>query len=504
MIPVYNSTIMREWDAFTILNEPLSSVELMERAAQVCSDWISSNIGKDNSIAIVCGNGNNGGDGLVLARLLFLQNYNVQVFIEKDSNRSTENKIQLERLKNLVEIKISEIEHNQLPDFQKFTVLIDCIFGTGLTRSLDGFWKSVLNAINQAKIEIISIDLPSGLFAEPEITFKPNLENTIKAKITLAIQAPKLSMLLADWGNFCGRVFVLDIGLDSKFVKENLCLFQYIGEIDILGKFKVRERVSHKGTYGHALIVAGNIGKCGAAILSSKSCISSGAGLVTLYTRAICSISVHAGVPEIMIQTKKDVLNLETYSSIAIGPGIGTGDEQLSLLKKIIINAKCPLLLDADALTLISKESENLNLPSSTIITPHPKEFERLAGSTINSYDRLQKAIKLAIEKNITVILKDAVTAICSPDGTCYFNSTGNPGMATAGSGDVLTGVISAFLAQGYSPLDACILGVYCHGKAGDYAAKNLSTTGMKAGDIIDNLNLVFKELEGKKSSFLL
>jgi len=496
MITVLPSNSMLQWDAFTILHEPITSVDLMERAATICTDWICSHISKQSSIAVICGNGNNGGDGFIIARLLFYKNYDVQIFIGEEEKRSTENLIQLEKLKNQAGIRITELKQNNLPDFKDFTILIDCIFGTGLSKSVDGFWKTIVQAINESRVKVLSVDLPSGLFSEPNSPHQPSVKNTVKAYITLALQAPKLSMLLAEWGNYCGGLVVLDIGLHPKFIPSDPALNHYITELDVLKKFKPRERFSHKGTYGHALVVAGNIGKCGAAILSSKACISSGAGLVTLYTRAICSISVHANVPEIMIQTKKDILNLENYSSIAVGPGFGAGEDQFQLLKKIIKNSKCSLLLDADALTLISMQKEELKLPKMTIITPHPKEFDRLVGPSDNASDRLQKAIKLATEKNIIVILKDAVTAICCPDENIYFNSTGNPGMATAGSGDVLTGIISALLAQGYQPVDASILGVYIHGKAGDFAAQNKSIAGMKAGDIIDNLSLVFKEIE--------
>ena len=244
-------------------------------------------------------------------------------------------------------------------------------------------------------------------------------------------------------------------------------------------------------------MVAGNTGKCGAAILSSKACLKGGAGLVTVHSNDECSFAIHTSIPEVMIDSSPvESLDLKRFSAIGIGPGIGTESNQKVLLQTIIKNAECPLLMDADALTLYSPNPEDFSLPENTILTPHPKEFDRLAGESTNAYERFQKAQNFAKENHVVVVLKGAYTAICNVDGNVFFNSTGNAGMATAGSGDVLSGIITSLLAQGYLPMDAAIVGVYIHGAAGDFAAKNKSMTGMIASDIIENLDLVFRELE--------
>ena len=506
MLPIYPASTIRKWDEYTIKNEPVNSIDLMERAAQACVAWLVKNISKEHPIDIVCGNGNNGGDGLAIARLLLFYNYTVRVFIKNDSKKSEDNLANLQRLKECGFTEIITINENKDIDFQNNSVIIDSIFGTGLDRPVEGFRMNVINKINQSNCRIISIDIPSGLFSEPSITVdlsqrQWNLSQRqwiIKAETTLTFQTPKLSMLIPGWGDYCGQLEILDIGLSQDFSSKNPSELFFITFDDVAKRFKKREKFSHKGTYGHALMVAGSKGKCGAAILSSKACIKSGAGLVTVHTNIECSTSIHTAIPEVMIDNSSlESLDVKRFSAIGIGPGIGTENNQKELLQTILKNAECPLVLDADALTLYSQNPENFSLPANSILTPHPKEFDRLAGESENTYERLQKAQKFAKENNVILVLKGAYTAICNMDGKVFFNSTGNAGMATAGSGDVLSGIITSLLAQGYLPIDAAIVGVFIHGAAGDFAAKNKSITCMIASDIIENLNLVFRELEG-------
>lgn len=495
MLPIYPASTIRKWDEYTIKNEPIASIDLMERAAKACVAWLVKNISKQHSIDIVCGNGNNGGDGLAMARLLLFYNYQVRVFIKNDSKKSEDNLTNLQRLKECGFTEILTINENTDIDFQNNSVIIDCIFGTGLDRPVEGFWMNVIHQINQSNCPIISIDIPSGLFITVDLSQRQWI---IKAETTLTFQTPKLSMLIPGWGDCCGQLEILDIGLSQDFCSKNPSDRFFTNFNDIKKRFKKREKFSHKGTYGHALMIAGNKGKCGAAILSSKACIKSGAGLVTVHTNSECSTPIHTAIPEVMIDNSSlESLEIKRFSAIGIGPGIGTESKQKVLLQTIIKNAECPLLMDADALTLYSQNSENFSLPENTILTPHPKEFDRLVGKSVNAFERLQKAKKFAKENNVILVLKGAYTAICNEDGKVFFNSTGNAGMATAGSGDVLSGIITSLLAQGYLPMDAAIVGVYIHGAAGDFAAKNKSITGMIASDIIENLDLVFKELEG-------
>ena len=498
MLPIYPASTIRKWDEYTIKNEPITSNDLMERAAKACVAWLVKDISKENPIDIVCGNGNNGGDGLAIARLLHFYNYQVRVFIKNDSKKSENNLTNLQRLKECGFTEIIYLNENTDIDFHDNSVIIDCIFGTGLDRPVEGFLMNVIHQINQSNCPIISIDIPSGLPSEPSLSVDlSQRKGIIKAETTLTFQTPKLSMLIPGWGDYCGQLIILDIGLSQDFCSKNPSDLFFLTFNDIKKRFKKREKFSHKGTFGHALMVAGNTGKCGAAILSSKACLKGGAGLVTVHSNDECSFAIHTSIPEVMIDSSPvESLDLKRFSAIGIGPGIGTESNQKVLLQTIIKNAECPLLMDADALTLYSPNPEDFSLPENTILTPHPKEFDRLAGESTNAYERFQKAQNFAKENHVVVVLKGAYTAICNVDGNVFFNSTGNAGMATAGSGDVLSGIITSLLAQGYLPMDAAIVGVYIHGAAGDFAAKNKSMTGMIASDIIENLDLVFRELE--------
>ncbi len=473
----------------------------MERAAKACVAWLVKNISTEHHIDIVCGNGNNGGDGLAIARLLLFYNYQVRVFIKNDSKKSEDNLTNLQRLKECGFNEIIYLNENPDIDFQNNSVIIDCIFGTGLDRPVEGFWMKVIHQINQSNCQIISIDIPSGLFTVDLSQRQWDLsqrKEIIKAETTLTFQTPKFSMLIPGWGDYCGQLIILDICLSQDFCSKNPSDLFFTTFNDIKKRFKKREKFSHKGTFGHALMVVGNKGKCGAAILSSKACLKGGAGLVTVHTNNECSTSIHTAIPEVMIDNSSlESLDVKRFSAIGIGPGIGTENSQKELLQTIIKNTECHLLMDADALNIYSQNPEDFSLLANSILTPHPKEFDRLVGKSENAFERLQKAQKFAKENNVILVLKGAYTAICNEDGKVYFNGTGNAGMATAGSGDVLSGIITSLLAQGYLPIDAAIVGVYIHGATGDFAAKNKSLTGMIASDIIENLDLVFRELEG-------
>lgn len=498
MLPIYPASTISQWDEYTIKNEPINSIDLMEKAARACVAWLVKNISIEHPIEIVCGNGNNGGDGLAIARWLLFYNYHVRVFIKNDLKKSEDNLTNLQRLKECGFTEIINLNENTDINFQNNSVIIDCIFGTGLDRPVEGFWVNVINQINQSNCRIISIDIPSGLFISVDLSQRQWMHSIVKATATLTFQTPKLSMLIPGWGNYCGQLKILDIGLSQDFIDKNSSEQFFVTFDDIAKHFKKREKFSHKGTFGHALMVAGNTGKCGAAILSSKACLKSGAGLVTVHSGDECSCGIHTANPEVMMDNSTlESLDLKRYSGIGIGPGIGTENDQALILQTLLKNAKCPLLLDADALNLYSQNPGKYNLPANSILTPHPKEFDRLAGESHNAYERLQKAQNFAKENKVILVLKGAYTAICNVDGKAFFNSTGNAGMATAGSGDVLSGIITSLLAQGYLPIDAAIVGIYIHGAAGDFAAKNKSVTGMIASDIIENLDLVFRELEG-------
>ena len=354
--------------------------------------------------------------------------------------------------------------------------------------------------INKSSCIKIAIDIPSGLFAARPID--PSKNSVVKADYTLSFQFPKLSFLFPENEYSTGDWQVLPIGLHPEFIMSEPCRNYLVEFADVKGILKPRSRFSHKGTFGHTLLVGGSKGKIGASVLMGKSCLHSGAGLVTVHLPGCGYQVIQTAVPEIMVSVDRDenecsqLPHLDPYSAIAAGPGLGTGKSAVAMLKLLIQQVHVPLLLDADALNILSDNPTWLAfLPKGTVLTPHPGEFARLAGKTSDSFDRLEILRSFCIKYSLNVVLKGAFTVICSPIGNCYFNPTGNPGMATGGSGDVLTGLITGLLAQGYNPTEACILGVYIHGLAGDIAAEQTGYEALVAGDITANLGNAFKEL---------
>lgn len=502
MQPIYNVATNREADKYTIENEPIASVDLMERASLACVEkLLDQGMTPEMPVYIFCGPGNNGGDGLAIARLLCRKGFIVRVFIpDPDENYSQDFNINLERLQHmqteirfLTDFDIKEIEEN--------AVLVDALFGSGLSRKLSGIYAETVQKINNAAGYKVSIDVPSGLYCD-SVT---DSDIIVKADVTLTFQYPKLAFLFRESEVYVGEWHVLDIGLSGDFFQTGKTNDYFIEKDDIQFIIKQRSRFGHKGTYGHALLMCGSKGKMGASVLSSRACLRTGAGLVTAYVPACGYEILQTSVPEAMtiVSETEDHLSklpdIEPFSAIGIGPGIGKNEETANLLKLLIQQAKVPLVLDADALNILSANKTWLAfLPANSILTPHPGEFERLAGKSHNSFERLHLLRDFCTKYKVYVILKGAYSVICTPAGKCFFNPTGNPGMATGGSGDVLTGMITSLLAQHYSALDACWAGVYLHGLAGDLAAENLGENSLIAGDIIDYLPDAFIEIENK------
>jgi ADP-dependent NAD(P)H-hydrate dehydratase / NAD(P)H-hydrate epimerase len=495
---------IREADAFTIENEPVSSIDLMERAARACTEEIKNLVKKSQPVYIFCGPGNNGGDGLAIARQLYDEGYDVEASLLDFSENYSENfKLNLQRLAER-QIKPLKLSEHPFPALPEKALLIDAIFGTGLTRPVEGKFAEVIQEINRAALlghPVISIDLPSGLFdSDNSNNIK---ENIIKAWLTLTFQAPKLSFMFAENAPYVGDFRILDIGLSQEFLQKVFTPFFFLDFNMAAPLLKQRNKFSHKGTFGHALMIAGALGKMGAAVLASKACLRSGPGLLTSHIPACGKEILQIAAPEAMASFDRDenivseLRKTDKYSAIGIGPGIGMAKDTQNVVKMLIQNATQPLVLDADALNILSENKTWLSfLPPDTILTPHPTEFERLAGSTSTAFDRLQMAREFAKRYRVVVVLKGAHTAICAPDGMAYFNSSGNPGMATGGSGDVLTGIITGLLAQKYAPLEAAALGVFVHGLAGDIAAEKKGKTAIIAGDLIECLPKAFKILE--------
>ena len=501
MAYLYSAEQIRQWDQYTIQHEPIASIDLMERAAAKCTDWLERNNYTENTFHIFCGKGNNGGDGLAIARMLVHLKCTVIVYILEFGHKGTDDfQTNLARLHQYPEINIRFIQTEEnFHGLNKNDIVVDALFGSGLNRGLEGVTAKLVNHINQSGCAIISIDIPSGLFTDHS-----SLGHTItKAGHTLSFQCYKKAFLMAENSEFIGELHILDIGLHPDFYKTVNSKLELIDENVIRSIYKPRNRFGHKGSFGHTLIVAGSYGKIGAAILSAKACLRSGVGLLSCHIPKCGYDILQTTVPEAMVVTDfnssfntKIVDELTKYKAIGIGPGIGTASETKMMLREIFEKYKLPVVLDADALNIIASQKEILKLiPANSILTPHPKEFERLFGETANEFDRIDLASQKAKELNVIVVLKGHHTFIATPDGNNFFNSTGNAGMATGGSGDVLTGIITGLLAQGYTSAESAILGVYLHGHAGDIAAKKYSMEAMIAGDIIESLKEVYRTI---------
>lgn len=500
-VKIFSVDQIRQGDAFTILHEPIKSIDLMERAAKKCADWLSGR-STEHTFKIFCGMGNNGGDGTAIARMLQDDFIKVMVYIvhthDKYSDDGMENLTKLET--HYPEFIQHIFTETDIPVIEPDDIIVDAIFGSGLSRPITGLGAAVIQQMNDSHAVIISIDIPSGLFADhASITSKRAI---VKADYTLSFQTPKLAFFQAENDIYVGEWVLLEINIHTEYLLGTPTNYYLLTPDDIKPLLRQRTRFSHKGTYGHALLIAGSRGKAGSAILSARATLRSGAGLVTVHLAEDAAIPMQTAFPEAMVSydRSKEALShlpdISPYSAIAIGPGIGQQRETATALKLLIQESRVPLLFDADAINIISENKTWLSfIPPECIFTPHPKEFERIAGATTNGFDRLKLQQEFSIRYKCYVVLKGAFSSISTPQGAIYFNPTGNPGMATGGSGDVLTGIILGLLAQHYAPLEAALLGVYLHGSAGDIAADHCGVNTLIASDIIDNLGNAFKAL---------
>lgn len=517
---ILSSEESRKADAYTIAHEPVKSVNLMERAAKACVNWMTSSTdiplflgrGARGEVAVFCGLGNNGGDGLAIARLLAAQKFKVEVYIIRHSDKCSPDFLANEkRLKKVRGVKIHNCQTvSALPStFSSSAFIIDCLFGSGLNKPIEGLAAEAVRLINRSGCTVISIDIPSGLFADQPSPAKDAA--IVRASHTLTFQSPKLAFMFPESGPYVGGFSVLDIGLDEAFISSLPSKNFMVREIEARFLYRKRSKFAHKGTYGHALIVAGSYGKMGACVLASRACLSSGAGLVTVHIPKCGYDILQTSNPEVMVAPStgsgspeyiSGEIEVDKYTAIGIGPGIGSEKETQNTLKVLIQNTVRPLVLDADALNILAENKTWISfLPPNSILTPHPGEFRRLVGETDTGFERLQLQKDFSVKHGVYVVLKGAHTCITCPDGEVYFNSTGNPGMATAGSGDVLTGILTGLLAQGYEPKKACVLGVYLHGLAGDIAAQHLSEESLIARNIIEFLSEAYKKFN---TSYLL
>lgn len=501
---IFTGAQIHELDNYTIGHEPIRSIDLMERAAKAITHAITGKWSSHTPVVVFAGPGNNGGDALAVARMLAEHGYGVDAFLFNISDNLSEDCItnrkrikECKRIKSFTEVTMQF----DPPELDTSTLVIDGLFGSGLNKPLAGGFASLVKYINRSHAKVVSIDIPSGLMPEDN-TYNISA-NIIRADVTLTLQHKKLSFMFADSQQYIGELRVLDIRLSQKFIQETETQHTIVEEKDIRTLLRPRGDFAHKGTMGNALIIAGSYGMAGAAVLATRACMRSGAGKVTVHTPRKNYNIMQTSVPEAIMQMDheetyfSEAVDTEDFDSLGIGPGLGQHENTAIAMISQLRRSQCPVVVDADALNILANHRAWMQqLPKGIIMTPHPREFERMNGMACNGdYERLYKAQELAQHLQAYIILKGHYSALCLPNGRIMFNSTGNSGMATAGSGDVLTGIITGLLARGYTRADACAIGMYLHGLAGDLAAKDLGKESLIAGDIIDYLPQAFQRL---------
>lgn len=498
---VLNVEQIRQLDAYTIEHEPIPSIDLMERAALAFVHWYTTHFDPEKGpLWIVCGTGNNGGDGLAIARLLHQRFYTVEVIVcAISSNPTPDFQTNLERLESIRTVPIHRyVKGDPFPGIPETAILVDGIFGSGLNRPVEGLWAGLIESLSNHPGLRIAIDVPSGLFAD-----RPSTGAVFQADFTLSFELPKLAFFIPENNRFVGKWIVRSIGLDESFIANAEAPYELTECREVHSLVKRRRTFDHKGTFGHALLVMGSYGKAGAAILAARACLRTGCGLVTIHAPKVTYPILQVAFPEAMVSVDQHEFvftqhgNLSLYKAIGIGCGIGVNQLTAMGFRELLQHATVPLLIDADGLNILAERPEYwTDVPPDTILTPHPREFDRLFGHSENGFERLERAREKAMEKRVYIVLKGAFSTIACPDGSAHFNATGNPGMGTGGSGDVLSGMITSLLAQGYTPRDAAILGVYLHGLAGDLAAADWQQEALLASDIVRYIGKSFERIK--------
>ena len=500
---IFTTAQIRELDKYTIEHEPIASLDLMERAARALTQVVVQEWTVATPIVIFAGPGNNGGDALAMARMLSEQNYQVSVYLfnisghlSADCAANKQRLLDTKLAKNFVEVS-TEFDP---PVLDSNTLVIDGLFGSGLNKPLAGGFASLVKYINASPSKVVSIDVPSGLMTEDNAY---NVRaNIIRANMTLTLQHPKLSFLFPENQQFVGQLRVLDIKLSKEGIEKIEASFTMIEESNVRERLLIRSPFAHKGQMGTALMIAGCYGMAGAAVLATKACLRSGVGKVVVNSPRRNIPILQTAIPEAVVQSGSEetifaeTIDTDDYQAMGIGPGLGQSEQTAIALIAQLRRTQCPIVADADAINILANHRAWLQqLPKEIILTPHPKELDRLEGHSADTYERITKACNLAERLKGYVILKGHYTAMCCPDGHVMFNTTGNAGMATAGSGDVLTGIITGLLARGYKQEDACIVGMYLHGLAGDIAARDLGQESVIASDLIQYLPYAFKRI---------
>ena len=497
----FHTSQISKLDAYTIEHEPIASIDLMERAACALTAAILKRY-SGCSFSVFAGPGNNGGDGLAVARMLAAEGCCVEAWLINPKGKlSPDCAVNFERLRNS-SVSVTEVlEYFSMPVLSRDTIIIDSLFGSGLNKPVsDGVFADVIKGMNASGCRVVAVDMPSGLLGENNY---PLSGVVVSATDTLTLHFPKLSLLMPENARFVGDMSVLDIGLSQEWIEREPSPFNFTDEKEINTLLKPRGKHAHKGNFGRALLVAGSKGMAGASVLAARAALRSGVGLLTVHVPACNNAIMQVAVPEAMTSIDSndcclsDNIDTRKYNAVAVGPGLGKSKVSEVALLNLIKSCSVPLVLDADALNILSHHHDWLSLlPKGSIITPHPGEFERLFGKYPSRYNAIEAVRAIACDKGIVILLKGAYTAIIAPDGSLYFNSTGNPGMATGGSGDVLTGIILSLLAQGYSSANAARIAAYVHGLAGDLAASEFGETALVAGDIISFLPKAWLSVE--------
>ncbi|MDR0687892.1 MAG: NAD(P)H-hydrate dehydratase [Prevotellaceae bacterium] len=495
---IINSRDIQFVDSYTIAHEPISPEALVGRVGESLRRALVQRLPQRQRVAVVCGKGKNGGDGLALALSLAADTaYRVRVLLCYPPQELCAEAVYFyEKVRQASPVACEQVSADRMPVFELDELVVDALLGTGLSRPLAGYERQLVQRINGSGCSVLAVDIPSGMSADDGLPADDSA--VVQARYTFTLNAPKLSMMLPASGEPAGELHVLDIGLHPDAIGKVASPYRYFTQADALQLVKPRRKFSHKGSYGRCLLVAGSQGMMGAAVLAARACYHAGAGLLTAHVPKRGIDIMQIAVPEAVLSVDEDEgcftscknINMSSYSALAVGCGTGSGQRTAVALEDLLQAASSlPLVLDADALNIVAADKRLLDLlPPNAVLTPHVKEFERLVGSCGSSKERLARQQQLAKAHRLVVALKGAHTSVALPDGTVSFNSSGNAGMATAGSGDVLTGVILALLGQGYPPEQAATLGVYMHGAAGDAAAAHTSQRYITATDIVERL----------------
>lgn len=506
MYKLFSAAQIRNWDKYTIAHEPVSSIDLMERATEAFCETLMKEF-SFFEVDIFCGQGNNGGDGLALARMLAQLHKKVRVHIIHEKPAGTVDfETNLLKLHPLAEVVVHHVYEKK--DFQNIahdSIIVDALIGTGLKGNVKGLTKEIIEHINSFDVTKVAVDVPSGLLCDEPLL--PDA-TVICANYTFTFQCMKLAFLFSENQKYCGNVRVLDIGLSNDFYEKEKTNYFITTSHSVSAMLPKRLRFSHKGNHGHALLLAGASGKFGAALLAAKSCLRSGAGLVTVHSANTLEMALNSYLPTAMFSADSSRLMItelppfDKYNAVAAGCGIGLGKETCSVIKLLIQQCNVPLVLDADAINILAENKTWLAfLPAGTILTPHPKEFERLCGKWNDSFERLKMQKDFSAKFQCYMVFKGAYTCVTTPSGNCYFNTSGNPGMAKGGSGDTLTGIITALLAQGLNRAEACVAAVYIHGVAGDLAKQKYGELSMLPEDLTEQLGPAFELISNSSIS---